>query len=104
MDRKFRAASQVVEECFWGDYKLSAHDILDRLESKDGAFGRFLFSTINENSRFPSKHLTALFDQKDLLPMLERYLSASGSKRRIRLVAANITSDYDLVREYQWKR
>lgn len=99
----FQTAERIARECFWGDYNLSAQDILDGLERKDAGFNRFLFSKIIENSRFPSKDLEALFERKDLLPMLERYLSVSGARQRIRLVAANITGDFSLVPELQWR-
>ena len=104
LNKKKQAAIEVVQECFWGDYLVTPQDILERLEKKDAAFGRFLFSKIIENSRHPSKHLKALFPMEDLLPMLDRYLSMSGGKKRVRLVAANITGDHSLVPELQWKR
>ncbi len=103
MDHKLHSATQVVQECFWDDHLITPQDILEKLEKKDAAFGRFLFSKIIENSRHPSKHLKALFPMEDMLPMLDRYLSMTGGRKRVRLVAANITGDHSLVPELQWK-
>lgn len=104
MDNKLNSATQVLNECFWGDYRLSPGDILERLEQNDPGFSRFLFSKIIENSRHPSLHLSILFPEKELLEMLDRYLEMSKGKQRVRLVAANITGNHDLVPELQWKR
>ncbi len=104
MNSKMQSAIKVHQECFWGDYRLSPEGILDQLSRNNPDFNRFLFSKIIENSSFPSKHLTVLFPEKDLLNMLERYLKISNGKQRVRLVAANITGNYDLVPELLWKR
>ncbi|WP_045214435.1 hypothetical protein [Desulfonatronovibrio magnus] len=104
MNSKLQSATQVVRECFWGDYILSPQDILAKLESNDPGFNYFLFSKIIENSRYPSRHLSILFPKKDLHPMLQRYLRISDNNQRVRLVAANISGNYDLVPELQWKR
>lgn len=104
MDRTLQSATQVVRECFWGDYTLSPRDILARLKSNDPGFNHFLFSKIIENSRYPSKHLSILFPEKELHELLDRYLEMSGGKQRVRLVAANITGNHDLVPELKWKR
>lgn len=101
---KLQSATEVIQECFWGDYLLTPQDILDKLEKKDPGFQRFLFSKIIENSRYPSKHLKILFPMQDLLPLLDRYMQASGSKDRVRIVAANIIGDYSLVPEHTWQR
>ncbi len=104
MNDKQQSAAQVVRECFWGDYLITPEEILERLESRDSGFERFLFSKIMEQSSFPSKHLKALFSKEDLDPLLDRYLSMSGGKKRVRLVAANISGDHSLVPELQWRR
>ncbi|MFH7320905.1 hypothetical protein ACHHRT_09870 [Desulfurivibrio sp. D14AmB] len=98
------SAREVMAECFWGDYLLTPEEILARLERNDPGFERFIFSKIIENSRRPSRHLPVLFPPEKLHPMLERYLKMSGGKKRIRLVAANLTGRYDLVPELQWQR
>jgi len=49
IDRKksrMASARQVMAECFWGDYLLSAEDILAGLERDDPGFARFIFSKI----------------------------------------------------------
>lgn len=103
-DNRTASVQKVLKECFWGDYRISEEDILERLESGDLGFARFLFSKIIENSRHPSRHLQVLFPPDVLRDLLERYLKSSGGRKRIRLVAANITGNYDLVPEYRWKR
>ena len=93
-----------MRECFWGDYHLSAQDILDRLGKNEPEFDRFLVSKIIENSRHPSRHLRNLFPRKVLQNLLDRYLERAGENRRLRLIAANVTGNYNLVPEYQWRR
>lgn len=50
-DPRLSSAQIVLQECFWGDYHLSAQEILDRLDGNESGFDRFLFSKIIENSR-----------------------------------------------------
>jgi len=97
-------AQRVVQECFWGDYRMSAQEILDRLDKGDIDFERFLFSKILDNSSYPSRHLRALFAPERLQTLLERYLRQARHTKRVRLVAANLTGHYDLVPEEQWTR
>jgi hypothetical protein len=94
----------VLEECFWGDYRLTPTELLERLEKQDVAFERFLFSKIVENSRYPSRHLRTLLPPERLHPLLERYLAQAGDKKRVRLVAANLTGRPELAPEYRWRR
>ena len=103
-DQKRKCAIQVVEECFWGDYLLTADDLLARLEKNEPGFDTFIFSKIIENSSFPSRHLVILFPPETLQPLLNRYLGKAGHKRRIRIVAANLTGRYELVPELQWSK
>jgi hypothetical protein len=103
-DSRLASARLVMAECFWGDYLLSAEDILARLDRGEPGFDRFLFSKIIENSRQPSRHLPVLFPPETLQGMLARYLQMSGGKKRVRLVAANLTGRHDLVPELQWQR
>lgn len=103
-DTRTESAEIILREAFWDDYSLSARDILSRLDSGETGFDRFLFSKIIENSRHPSRHLRNLFDPEHLRALLDRYLEQSGSRKRIRLVAANITKNYDLAREHGWNR
>jgi len=104
IDHRIASVRKVLQECFWGDYRISEKDILEKLESGDPGFARFLFSKIIENSRHPSRHLQVLFPPDLLRGLIKRYLKSAGSRKRIRLVAANITGNYDLVPEYRWKR
>lgn len=103
-DPRMTSAQAVLKECFWGDYNLTAPEILARLDKNEPEFNRFLFSKIIENSRYASRHLRNLFSPDVLENLLERYLEKSGDKKRIRLIAANITGNYDLAPEYQWRR
>lgn len=97
-------ADRVIEECFWGDYNLTAAELLVRLEQDDPGFDQFLFSKIIENSRQPSRFLPLLFAPEVLQPLLSRYLQMAKNRKRVRLVAANLTGRYDLVPELQWSR
>lgn len=103
-ENRLSTAERVVQECFWGDYRISAQEILDRLDKGDIDFERFLFSKIMDNSSYPSLHLRTLFAQETLQVLLGRYLKQAGHTKRVRLVAANLTGQYDLVPEEQWTR
>jgi len=94
----------VLQECFWGEYNLSAQDILSRLDRNEPGFNRFLFSKIIENSRHPSRYIRNLFPPAVLEDLLERYLKQAGEKKRLRLIAANLTGNHNQAPEYQWRR
>ncbi|MCF8104037.1 MAG: hypothetical protein K9K64_01015 [Desulfohalobiaceae bacterium] len=102
-DPRLPSAEAVLQECFWGDYNLSAAEILNRLDRNEPGFDRFLFSKIMNNSKHPSRYLRALFPMETLKRFLEQELKRSGGNKRFRLVAANIFEQYDLVPEYQWR-
>jgi hypothetical protein len=103
-DPRLSSARIVLQECFWGDYKLSAQEILDRLDNNEPGFDRFLFSKIIENSRYPSRHLRNLLPPDILRDLLNRYLEQAGGSKRLRLIMANLTGDYSKAPEYQWRR
>ena len=103
-DPRLESARIVVSECFWGDYHLSPQELLDRLDREDAAFERFLFSKVMENSRYPSRHLRNLFPPEKRQSLLERYLAQAGNKKRVRLIAANMTGRFELAPEYRWRR
>ncbi|MGM0760856.1 MAG: hypothetical protein ACQEUB_14330 [Thermodesulfobacteriota bacterium] len=102
-DERTTSAQEVVQECFWGDYTLSAQNLLAQLDSGDLAFQRFLFSKIVENSRHPSRHLRALYPPEQLQALLKDYMPKARDQKRIRLIAANLTQNYALAQEYQWR-
>ena len=103
-DPRMASVKVVLQECFWGEYNLSAQEILDRLDRNEPGFGRFLFSKIIENSRHPSRHIRNLFPPPVLENLLSRYLEQAGEKKRLRLIAANLTGNYHQALEYQWRR
>lgn len=103
-DPRLASAQVVMQECFWGEYHLSAQDILDRLNRKEPGFDRFLISKIIENSRHPSRHLRNLFPHSILQNLLDRYLDQAGENKRLRLIVANVTGNYSQAPEYQWRR
>ena len=103
-DNRLESAKAVIQECFWGEYNLSAQDILNRLDQNEAGFNRFLFSKIIENSRYPSRHIRNLFPPSVLKDLLERYLEQAGEKKRLRLIAANLTGNHNKAPEYQWRR
>ena len=103
-NHRLASAETVLQDCFWGDYNLSAQDLLQRLDAGDPGFERFLFSKIIENSLHPSRHLRTLFAPQTVSELLQRHLTQSGDKPRARLIAANLTGNYDLVPELQWNR
>ncbi len=101
---RLASTKTVLKECFWGEYHLSAQEILDRLDRKEPGFDRFLISKIIENSRHPSRHLRNLFPPGILQNLLDRYLDQAGENKRLRLIAANVTGNYSQAPEYQWRR
>lgn len=103
-DQRLASAETVLRECFWGDYNLSAQDLLQRLDADDPGFERLLFSKIIENSPHPSRHLRVLFPPATLKHLLHRHLSRPQVTQRSRIVAANLTGDYSLVPELSWNR
>ena len=103
-DIRLATARRVIEECFWGDYLLVPEELLARLDSGELGFDRFIFSKIIENGSKPSWYLPVLLPPDRLQALLERYLRMAGEKRRIRVVAANLTGRYDLVPELQWQK
>ena len=103
-DARLESAQVVIRGCFWGDYRLSAQDILDRLDKNEPGFDRFLVSKIIENSRYPSRHLRNLFPRKVLQNSLGRYLDQAGKNKRLQLITANVTGNYKQVPEYRWRR
>ena len=104
MEDRRAIADRMISECFWGDYSLTADELLLRLEQHDPGFDQFLFSKIIENSRQPSRYLPILFAPEVLQSLLGLYLHKAGNRKRVRLVAANLTGRYDLVPELQWSR
>ena len=104
MDDRTHAARKIIAECFWGDYNLTPEELLSRLDSGEPGFDGFLFSKIMENSGYPSGYIGALFPPEQARELLDRYLKRSKKSRRIRLAAANITGNDDLVPEYRWNR
>lgn len=101
---RLNCAHRVIEECFWGDYLLSAEDMLSRLDRCEPGFDRFIFSKIIENSRKPSWYLPLLFQPGALQSLLARYMERAGDRKRVRLIAANLNGSHDLVPELQWQK
>jgi hypothetical protein len=101
---RLTCARRVIEECFWGDYQLSAEVVLSRLDRGDPGFDRFIFSKIIENSRKPSWYLPLLFQPETLQSLLTRYIKSAGNRKRVRLIAANLTGRHDFVPELQWQK
>ena len=99
------AADRVVRQCFWGDYALSASDIITRLDSGETAFARFLFGKIADNARYPSRLMRALFPPENLQELLNRSeRQPRWHDRRHRLIRANLSGRPELVPERLWSR
>lgn len=102
-DPRIISSGAVLRECFWGDYRLTAREMLNRLEEEDAGFERFVFSKIVENSGHPSRHIRALFPPEKWRILLDRHLKTGRKTKRIRLIAANLTGDFHLAEEYAWR-
>ena len=103
-DQRIESINVVLKKCFWGEYNLTAQEILSRLDKKDKLFSKFLFSKIIESSSHPSRHIKNIFAPQILKPLLEEYLKKGKEKKRFSLISVNLTGDYDNVPEYQWRR
>lgn len=103
---RLKAAQKFVDECLWGDYKLGPEDVIENLDSKKPGFDNFLFSKIVENAKHPSRLLVSLLPKNQILELLDTFQQKSGgrSHKRIRLIKANLTGNFDLVPEYAWRR
>jgi len=102
-DNRMVNAQTVLRECFWGDYQMSAEELLRRLDEDEPGFNRLVFSKIVENSAYPSRHIRALFQPEKWRTLLDRYMKSGPNAKRRRLVAANLTGNYDMAKEYAWK-
>jgi len=99
------AAATVLEECFWGDYDLSAEEIVRRIDSGDEAFKRFIFGRIADNAAYPSRALRQLFSESDIRSLIESTTrQPKWTDLRHRLIRANLTGDRSLVPERSWRR
>ena len=99
------AVDRVVRQCFWGDYTLSASDVITRLDSGEIAFARFLFGKIADNARYPSRLMRALFAPEELQELLNRTeRQPRWDDRRHRLIRANMSGRPELVPERLWSR
>jgi len=99
------AARTALAECFWGDYDLSAEEIVRRLDSDDEAFKRFLFGRIADNASYPSRVLRQLFSDSEICALLESTMrQRRWTDLRHRLIRANLTGDHSLVPERSWRR
>lgn len=87
---KKKALSAVLEECFWGDYKISIDQAFDKLQQADSHFEILLASRIITNSSFPSAYLRALFSPDKLRFLLENITASGRTKQRIELARAVI--------------
>lgn len=96
------SAQAILRECFWKDYQMSAEEVLNRLAENDPGFDRFVFSKIVENSTYPSRHIRVLFEPEKWRALLDRYMKTGRNTKRLRLVAANMTGNCDLAKEYAW--
>ena len=102
---RLATARTVLAECFWGDYALSAEEIVRRLDSDDEAFKRFLFGRIADNASYPSRLMRQLFSDSEIHTLLESTMrQPRWTDLRHRLIRANLTGDRSLVPERSWRR
>jgi len=101
------AAQQVLDECFWGDYRFDVPTLLSRVDEGSDYFDRFLVDRIVKNAVRPSHLLIALYSPDRVLSLIP----ASGAddyldyhERRRAVVRANVSGDYDdpAVRSWVW--
>jgi hypothetical protein len=56
-------AQKVLAECFWGDYRLTVAEILEKIADREAGFSEFIFSKILDNGLYPSFYLKKIFSQ-----------------------------------------
>jgi len=106
-DEAMLEAAQVVErECFWGDYRLTAPEIVSRLEADDESFRRLVFSKIVDNSSHPSRFLRSLFGASDLRALVDEATKRATGRRaeRLRLIERNLFGTGPELAAYAWRR
>ncbi len=104
-DARLAAARQALEQCFWGDYALSAEEIVRRLDEDEEAFKRFFFGRIADDARYPSRLLRRLFSPEEIESILAATVDQDRwSDLRHRLIRSNLTGDRSLVPERSWSR
>ena len=80
--------SQVLQECFCGDYIIPIELARQKLIQEDPDFERLLASHIVANSSFPSGHLRAVFGLEKLHRLLEDITTTGRAERRRTLARA----------------
>lgn len=84
------AVRAILDECFWGDYRLSEEEVSRRLAEADVEFERFIASRILADSPFPGGRLKALFPEQRLRSLLGELEVSGRVKKRLMLVRASL--------------
>ena len=78
--------NKVLNECFWGDYRIDPVDAEQKLISGDVDFIKFLINRIIADSTFASARLRLLFTKEQLEEFLPEYSSSLRIQNKIKLV------------------
>ena len=90
---QIRALEKIITECFWGDYRITPYDALQKLQDDEPGFRRFLAGRIIANSWAPTAFLKVLFSESELREILTG-LSLSGVlEQRLALARAVLFSE-----------
>lgn len=104
--KRRRAIGKVLEECFWGDYRLEPQDVERALVEDDEPFQVFLVSRILSQSTFASARLNSLFPRERLRYLLDKVTVSGRAARRKVLVKAILFDEIpeEGGREWEWER
>lgn len=102
-----REASQtIIRECFWGDYKITADDIVRSLAAGDSPLTRLIVSKIVDSASRPSGLLRVLMDHEGAREVIHHLAFLPGTRRdkRIKLVRGNLLGEEVDIPELSWER
>ena len=104
---RLTAAEQVLAECFWGDYVLSAQQVVAAASGDDEWMSGLVFGKIVDNASHPTPLLLCLFGRERLPKLLEREERRATSRRRrtrLLLIRANALGERVDLPQYSWTK
>lgn len=93
----------MLDEIFWGDYRIDVQLVKHKITDNDQDFLRFLVGRIVTHSLSPACRLLSLFPEKQALDLLASIRTTGGAERRRTLAQAVIAQTIWEV-EPKWQR
>ncbi|RME91421.1 MAG: hypothetical protein D6767_05225 [Candidatus Hydrogenedentota bacterium] len=102
---KLQAAEEILRDCFWGDYNLTAEQIVQIAEQGTDYDKRFLFGKIIANARNIFITLR-IFSEKDLAKLLDSFMIPAFRKeffeKRINIAKHLLLGRQVNLPQYEW--